>query len=63
MGDVLRRIVDNFFNFVCFNFFLLNAVFVCYVNSQMNETDLIFEEFIRYFLFIFVLYSGDKLQS
>ena len=29
----------------------------------MNETDLIFEEFIRYFLFIFVLYSGDKLQS
>jgi len=29
----------------------------------MYETDLIFEEFISYFMFIFGLYSGDKLRS
>lgn len=53
------------------NFFFMNAVLVCYLYSQMYVTyiprcmkpDLIVEEFISFFMFIFGLYSGDKLRS
>ena len=37
----------------------MNAVLLCYLYYQMYETDLIFEEFISYFMFIFGPYSGD----